>query len=124
MDSDKIKEDAYRYAIKNAFLHADFLHLGLNMLFLLMSGDGCERAMGNLRFLVFYLVCGVLAGVFHAYFNSSSDLPTIGASGAIFGVLAGYAVLFPYRWMISLFGFIPVPLPAVIFVFLTIELIN
>ena len=102
------------------FLHADFLHLGMNMLFLLITGDGCERVMGSSRFLVFYLACGVLSGLFHAYLSSTSSVPTIGASGAIFGVLAAFAILFPFRWVITLFGLIPVPVPAIIFVFLTV----
>jgi len=102
------------------FLHADFLHLGMNMFFLLIAGDGCERAMGSSRFLVFYLVCGVISGLFHVYLNSISSVPTIGASGAIFGVLAAFAILFPFRWLITLFGLIPVPVPAILFVFLTV----
>ena len=106
--------------ITSLFLHADILHLGMNMLFLLIAGDGCERAMGNSRFLVFYLACGVLSGLFHVYLDSTSSVATIGASGAIFGVLAAFAILFPFRWLISLFGLIPVPVPAIIFVFLTV----
>jgi len=76
--------------------------------------------MGSSRFLVFYLACGVLSGLFHAYLNSISGIATIGASGAIFGVLAAFAILFPFRWLISLFGLIPVPVPAIIFVCLTV----
>jgi membrane associated rhomboid family serine protease len=106
--------------ITSMFLHANFIHLGMNMLFLLITGDGCERAMGSSRFLVFYLACGVLSGLFHTYLNSTSSIPTIGASGAIFGVLAAFAILFPFRWLISLFGLIPVPIPAIIFVFIEI----
>jgi len=106
--------------VTSLFLHANLIHLGMNMLFLLITGDGCERAMGSSRFLVFYLACGVLAGLFHAYLNSTSTIPTIGASGAIFGVLAAFAILFPFRWLISLFGFIPIPIPAIIFVFIEI----
>jgi len=106
--------------VTSLFLHADFIHIGLNMLFLLIAGDGCERAMGSSRFLVFYLVCGVFSGLFHAYLNSTSSIPTIGASGAIFGVLAAFAILFPFRWLISLFGWIPLPIPAIIFVFIEI----
>jgi len=106
--------------ITSMFLHANLIHLGMNMLFLLISGDGCERAMGNSRFLVFYLACGILAGLFHTYMNSTSVTPTIGASGAIFGVLAAFAIMFPFRWLISLFGLIPIPVPAILFVFIEI----
>ena len=106
--------------VTSMFLHVDILHLGMNMLFLLITGDGCERAMGSSRFLVFYLACGVLSGLFHVYMNQTSSVPTIGASGAIFGVLATFAILFPFRWLISLFGLIPVPIPAIIFAFLMV----
>jgi membrane associated rhomboid family serine protease len=102
------------------FLHANFLHIFLNMLFLLISGYGCERAIGSSRFLVFYLVCGILSGLFYVYTNQTSIVPTIGASGAIFGVLAAFAILFPFRWLIYLFGLIPVPIPAIILVFLMV----
>jgi len=106
--------------ITSMFLHADILHLGLNMFFLLVSGDAVERELGSSRFLALYLAFGVIAGVFHSYLNSASTIPTIGASGAIFGVLAAFAILFPFRWLIKLFGFIPIPLPAILFVFITI----
>jgi len=106
--------------VTSMFIHANLIHIGLNMLFLLITGDGCERVMGSSRFLVFYLACGVLSGLFHVYMNQTSSVPTIGASGAIFGVLAAFAILFPFRWLITLFGLIPVPIPAIIFAFLMI----
>ena len=106
--------------VTSMFLHADILHLGMNMFFFLVTGDAVEREMGNSRFLVLYLAFGVIAGLFHSYLNSTSAIPTIGASGAIFGVLAAFAILFPFRWLISLFGFIPIPVPAIIFVFIEI----
>jgi len=106
--------------VTSMFLHADFLHLGMNMLFLLIAGDSCERAMGSSRFFGFYLACGVLSGLFHVYMNQTSSVPTIGASGAIFGVLAAFAILFPFRWLITLFGLIPVPIPAIIFALLMV----
>ncbi len=107
--------------VTSMFLHANLLHLGMNMLFLFIAGDGVERVMGAGGFLVFYLVCGVLAGLFHVYLNEASGIPVIGASGAIFGVLAAFAVLFPFRWLVTLLGFIPVPVPAIILVFLMIS---
>lgn len=106
--------------VTSMFLHANILHLGLNMFFLLLSGDVVERELGNFRFLGLYLACGVIAGLFHSYLNSASTIPAIGASGAIFGVLAALAILFPFRWLLKLFGFIPIPMPAIIFVFITI----
>jgi len=106
--------------VTSMFLHANILHLGLNMFFLLLSGDVVERELGNFRFLGLYLACGVIAGLFHSYLNSASTIPAIGASGAIFGVLAALAILFPFRWLLKLFGFIPIPMPAILFVFVTI----
>lgn len=108
--------------ITSMFLHGGLVHLVLNMLFLLIAGADCERAMGHSRFSAFYLIAGVFAGVFHVYLNSGSTTPTIGASGAIFGVLAAFAILFPFRMVISFVGLIPLPLPAIIFVFLSILL--
>jgi len=117
----RIMEDKSLFTlVTSMFLHLDILHLGMNMLFLLISGYGCERAMGSSRFLVFYLACGILSGLFHVYMNQTSSVPTIGASGAIFGVLAAFAILFPFRWLITLFGLIPVPIPAIILVFLMV----
>jgi len=106
--------------VTSTFLHADIIHIALNMFFLLLSGDVVERELGNFRFLGLYLACGVIAGLFHSYLNSASTVPAIGASGAIFGVLAALAILFPFRWLLKLFGFIPIPMPAILFVFITI----
>lgn len=108
--------------ITSTFIHFDLIHLVSNMIFLLIAGDECERAMGSLRFLAFYLVSGVGAGLFHAYMNSTSSIPTIGASGAIFSILAAFAILFPFKLVISFVGFIPVPLPAIFFVVLSVGL--
>jgi len=108
--------------VTSMFLHGGLMHLVLNMLFLLIAGDSCERAMGHSRFLVFYLVAGVFSGLFHVYMNSGSNVIAIGASGAIFGVLAALAILFPFRLVISFVGFIPIPLPAIIFVLLSVWL--
>jgi membrane associated rhomboid family serine protease len=106
--------------ITSMFLHANILHIGMNMLFLFITGDAVERELGSSRFLALYLACGVIAGLFHSYLNSTSAIPTIGASGAIFGVIAAFAILFPFRWLITLLGFIPIPVPAILFVFITI----
>jgi membrane associated rhomboid family serine protease len=106
--------------VTSMFLHADIIHLAMNMFFLLVSGDSVERKIGNARFLVLYLAFGVIAGLFHTYLTTALTIPTIGASGAIFGVLAAFAILFPFRWLLKLFGFIPIPMPALMFVFITI----
>jgi membrane associated rhomboid family serine protease len=77
------------------FLHGGWMHLGGNMLYLWIFGDNLEKVMGHARFLLFYVACGVAASFAHIMFGSGSNMPAVGASGAISGVLAGYLVLFP-----------------------------
>jgi membrane associated rhomboid family serine protease len=77
------------------FLHGGWMHLGGNMLYLWIFGDNIERSMGSLRFLIFYLACGLAASAAHIAFNLQSAVPAVGASGAISGVLGGYLLLFP-----------------------------
>jgi membrane associated rhomboid family serine protease len=77
------------------FLHGGWMHLIGNMWFLWIFGNNIEEAMGGLRYLLFYLICGFLASVAHILFNLSSALPSIGASGAIAGVLGAYMMLYP-----------------------------
>ena len=77
------------------FLHAGFMHLGGNMLFLWIFGDNLEDQMGHLGFLVFYLACGLAAAGAQIAVNPSEGVPMVGASGAIAGVMGGYLLLFP-----------------------------
>ncbi len=77
------------------FLHGGWAHLGGNMLYLWIFGDNLERRLGSMRYLLFYLACGVAAAIAHIAFNAQSSVPTVGASGAISGILGGYLVLFP-----------------------------
>jgi membrane associated rhomboid family serine protease len=77
------------------FLHGGWLHIAGNMLFLWVFGDNVEDTMGHLKFLVFYLICGIAASGLQVVVDSDSRIPLIGASGAISGVLAAYLVLFP-----------------------------
>jgi rhomboid family protein len=79
------------------FLHGGWAHLGGNMLYLWIFGDNVEKRLGHGRFLAFYLGCGLAAGLAHILFNSGSGVPTVGASGAISGVLGGYLLLFPHN---------------------------
>jgi rhomboid family protein len=81
--------------VTSMFLHGGWAHLGGNMLFLWIFGDNLERVMGHVRYALFYLVTGLAAGLAHIAFNSSSTVPSVGASGAISGVLGGYLLLFP-----------------------------
>jgi len=94
------------------FLHGGFLHIGSNMLYLWIFGDNIEDRLGRGRYLLFYLICGFGATLTHAFFNASSNVPAIGASGAIAGVLGAYLVLYPKQRVTTL---IP------IFVFLLIR---
>jgi membrane associated rhomboid family serine protease len=77
------------------FLHGGFMHLAGNMLYLWIFGNNIEDAMGHARFLAFYLVCGLLASLSHAFSNLGSEIPSLGASGAISGVLGAYLLLYP-----------------------------
>ena len=100
------------------FLHGGFLHLGGNMLYLWIFGDNVEDTLGRGRYLLFYLLCGLLAGLAHIASDPRSTLPSIGASGAIAGVLAGYLVLFPHasvRTLLFIGPFIAMPRISAIF---------
>jgi membrane associated rhomboid family serine protease len=77
------------------FLHASFLHVGGNMLFLWIFGDNVEDYLGHFTYLVFYLLSGLAAGATHILLNQASRLPSIGASGAIAGVMGAYFILYP-----------------------------
>lgn len=81
--------------ITSMFLHASFLHVGFNMLFLWIFGDNIEDYMGHFQYLVFYLVSGVAAGAAHILVNQGSRIPSVGASGAIAGVMGAYFILYP-----------------------------
>ena len=91
------------------FFHGDILHLAGNMLFLWVFGDNVEDAMGHLKFLVFYLACGVFGGLVHAWIEPSSEVPLIGASGAVAGVIAAYLMLHP-RVSVWVLAFKVIPL--------------
>ena len=77
------------------FLHGGFWHIFFNMLVLWMFGTVLEREWGSREFLKYYLLTGIGGGLSYALFNIHSDVPTVGASGAIYGLLAAYAVLSP-----------------------------
>lgn len=81
--------------LSSIFLHGSMVHLLGNMMFLWVFADNIEATIGNLTFLLFYLVGGVLAGLAHVYFNLGSDVPSLGASGAISAVLGAYLIMFP-----------------------------
>ena len=96
-----------------AFLHADFMHLGTNMLFLWVFGDNVEDALGHLRYLVFYCLCAAAGAIAHGLVDPASESPLIGASGAVSGIIGAYLILHPrVRVWVLAFGRIPLPLPA------------
>ena len=104
----------YLTILSAMFMHGGWAHLGGNMLFLWIFGDNVEDAMGHAKFLAFYLLCGALATAAHILSEPSSLMPSLGASGAIAGVLGGYLLLYPTRSVRVLFGFFLVALPAFI----------
>jgi len=97
--------DHYRF-LSYMFVHASVLHLFGNMVFLFVFGDNVEDALGHVRFIIFYLICGVFAGAVHSAVTVSPDAPLIGASGAIAGVIGAYVVLHPN---IRIWVLFPVP---------------
>ncbi|MGE0233027.1 MAG: rhomboid family intramembrane serine protease [Flavobacteriaceae bacterium] len=95
------------------FLHGSWMHLISNMLFLWVFGDNVEDALGHLRFLVFYLLCGIVAGLAHGFMMPASEMPLVGASGAVAGIVSAYLMLHPHVriWVLAL-GRLPLRLPA------------
>ena len=99
------------------FLHGDWLHFGINMLFLWVFGDNIEDQFGHFRYLLFYLAAGVAAVGLQVAFDSTSPFPLIGASGAIAGVLGAYVLLYPFsriRTAVVFFFIIFVRIPAIV----------
>ena len=89
-------------ALTAIFLHGGWLHLLGNMLFLWVFGDNIEDRMGSFRYLLFFLLVGILANLAHAFATPSSELPTVGASGAVAGVLGAYFISFPRSKVLTL----------------------
>lgn len=96
------------------FLHGGFAHVFFNMLYLYIFGNNVEDSMGSARFFFFYLVCGLLATFAHIATDPSSGIPTLGASGAIAGVLGAYMVLYPKERIDALLGWYYVRVPAIV----------
>jgi membrane associated rhomboid family serine protease len=111
--------EQYLPFLTSMFLHGGFLHIIMNMWFLYIFGDNIEDQLGHIRYLIFYLFCGVAAGLIHLFTNWNSNVPTIGASGAISGVMGAYLLLYPRSKILTLifiFFFIQfVEIPAFIF---------
>jgi membrane associated rhomboid family serine protease len=105
--------------ITSQFLHGGLMHIGGNMLFLWTFGDNIEQDLGHFKFLLFYLTCGVLAGLTHWFFGMQSGVPTIGASGAIAGVMGAYLIKYPRAKIVTLLPlfiiFTTIRIPAIYF---------
>jgi membrane associated rhomboid family serine protease len=96
--------------ITTMFLHGGWLHIIGNMWVLAIFGDNVEDRMGPLWFLLFYLLCGLAAGLLHVFLNPNSTVPAVGASGAIAGVMAAYFVLFPRARIVAMFPILIFPI--------------
>jgi len=111
-------------------MHGGIAHIAGNMMYLWIFGDNLENVMGHIRYLLFYLICGIIAALSHvfstAYLNHSQLIPSLGASGAISGVLGGYMLLFPSRsvhvWF--LWGILPIPAFLAVGVWIVFQVIN
>lgn len=101
--------------ITSQFLHGGFLHLAGNMLFLWIFGNNVEDKLGHVKYLIFYLACGVLAALSQWVFSTNSAIPSLGASGAIAGVLGAYILRFPNARILTLFGYFITYVPAYFF---------
>ncbi|MCX7995186.1 MAG: rhomboid family intramembrane serine protease [candidate division WOR-3 bacterium] len=93
---------SYLTIFTSMFTHANFMHLAGNMLFLWVFADNVEDLMGHIKFLVFYLVCGVAAVFLHSITTPASRIPMVGASGAVSGVMGAYLIFFPTARILSL----------------------
>ena len=120
--------------ITSMFLHGGWMHLGGNMLYLWIFGDNLERVMGAARptrggaakYAVFYIVCGIAAGLAHILFAGGSAVPSVGASGAISGVLGGYLLMFPQNRVrvLTRGGVASVPAIVVLGLWIVIQLVS
>jgi membrane associated rhomboid family serine protease len=111
----------YLTLLTSMFMHGGIAHIFGNMLFLWIFGDNIEDRLGHIRYLIFYLICGIIAGLSHvlataafASGEASRLVPSLGASGAISGVLGAYLLLFPTNRVVVLLGWFATPLPAFI----------
>ena len=110
---------AWIYIFSSMFLHGGWFHIINNMWVLYIFGDNVEARMGGIRYLIFYLLSGIAAGILQSYILPSSEVPMIGASGAIAGVLGAYLILYPNSRIASLvpifFIFTIIEIPAFVF---------
>jgi membrane associated rhomboid family serine protease len=114
------KLNPYLTLISYAFMHGGVLHLAFNMLFLWIFGNNIEDALGRIKFIFFYIACGVVAATLHIVMNLDSPAQMVGASGSIAGILGAYLILYPHANIHSLFVFFfivrIIKVPAVFFI--------
>jgi rhomboid family protein len=106
----------YLTIITSMFMHGSIAHIAGNMLYLWIFGDNLEHRLGHVRYLFFYLLCGIIASLSHVIFTAFTGadplIPSLGASGAISGVLGGYLLLYPTRRVNALLGWFIVAIPS------------
>jgi membrane associated rhomboid family serine protease len=123
-------EPALLTVLTSMFMHGGWLHIAGNMLFLWIFGNNVEDSMGRGRFVVFYLLCGLLAALAQLLTDASSDVPNIGASGAIAGVLGGYILLYPRARVLTavvlivFFTFVEIPAYLVLGVWFLLQVLD
>ena len=105
--------------VSSQFLHGGWMHIGFNMLYLSIFGNNIEDSLGHNKFIIFYLTCGILAGLTHWFFSMESPVPTLGASGAIAGVMGAYVLKYPKAQILTLLPlgiiFTTIRIPAIFF---------
>ncbi|NJK49964.1 rhomboid family intramembrane serine protease [Candidatus Gracilibacteria bacterium] len=109
----------YLTLVTSQFLHGSFTHIGFNMLFLWVFGNNIEDRLGHVKYIIFYITCGILAALSQWIVSVMSEIPSLGASGAIAGVMGAYIIKFPNARILTLiplgFFFYTVRIPAVFF---------
>jgi rhomboid family protein len=115
---ERTPQPVYLTILTSMFMHGGLAHIFGNMIFLLIFGDNIENKIGHFRYLIFYLVCGILASIAHVlsteYLGGNMLIPTLGASGAISGVLGAYMFLYPKRRVTILMLYFLTEVPAII----------
>ena len=117
-------------SISSMFLHGSLMHLGGNLLYLWIFGDNVEDEFGRFNFILFYILCGVGAVIAQILFNTESNVPMIGASGAIAGTLGAYIVLYPrakifvFAWVVIFVKILKIPAFIVIGVWIGLQIMN
>ncbi len=122
--------DGFYTVLTSMFLHGGWMHLAGNMLFLWIYGDNMEDEMGHIPYLGFYLASGIAAGLIHVISAPGSGVPTVGASGAIAGVMGGYLLLFPRARvdiliiLVVIFRILPIPAWIVLMVWFAMQILG